>query len=31
MGDMSGFVEMPDPKRHVIEMIAAALGLERVG
>jgi nuclear protein localization family protein 4 len=31
MGDMSGFVETPDPKRHVIEMIAAALGLERVG
>jgi hypothetical protein len=28
---MSGTAELPDPKRHVVEMIAAALGLERVG
>jgi len=31
LGDMSGHAELPDPKRHVVDMIAAALGLERVG
>jgi nuclear protein localization protein 4 homolog len=29
--DTSGQTEMPDPKRHIVDMIANALGLEHVG
>jgi len=29
--DTSGQTELPDPKRHIVEMIASALDLEHVG
>lgn len=31
IGDTSGETEMPDPKRHIVDMIASALNLEHVG
>jgi nuclear protein localization family protein 4 len=31
VGDTSNIMELPDPKRHIVDMIAAALGLEHVG
>ena len=31
IGQMEGCVEMDDPNMHKVDMIAVALGLERVG
>ena len=31
IGDTNSVVELEDPKRHVVDMLASALGLERIG
>lgn len=31
VGDIKGVNELKDPKRHIVDMVAAGLGLERVG
>ena len=31
INEMDGFVELDDPNLHKVDMIASALGLERVG
>jgi nuclear protein localization protein 4 homolog len=31
IGDINGCTELEDPKRHIVDMIAAGLGLERIG
>ena len=31
ISEMGGFIELDDPGSHKVDMIAAALGLERVG
>lgn len=31
INEMNAFLELEDPDRHKVDMIAAALGLERVG
>jgi len=31
IGEINGFTELEDPKRHIVDMIAHALGLELVG
>ena len=31
ISDMSGQVELDDPNRHIVDMIASALGFEHVG
>ena len=31
ISEISGFIELDDPSLHKVDMIASALGLERVG
>jgi nuclear protein localization protein 4 homolog len=31
IGDVNGATELADPKRHIVDMVAAGLGLERIG
>lgn len=31
MGDTNSVIELDDPKRHVVDMLASSLGLERIG
>lgn len=31
IGDVNGATELEDPKRHIVDMVAAGLGLERIG
>ena len=31
IGDINGATELEDPKRHIVDMMAASLGLERIG